>query len=447
MSEKPLIDHPENIQLNEFSEIQQILGHPPGWMLRWGISMIFVAIMILFLMAWFITYPDVIAAPAEITTENPPALVNSDISGNIATVLVKEGQTVKKGELLIVLEHEANLDAVTRLEQLLAPIQPENLSISTLAKLTLPKELELGREMQAIYARLNFQLNNLQFYLDQESAKKRIYALRKQKENLSNLNASLNAKISNMEKELELAKKNRDRSKILFESNAESELNVEIEEAKYLGVQRGLENVKAEIIRNDLAVNQINTEIVNLQQTDGNAKNKIFIDAQKEIELLKGAITVWQHNYLLRSPIDGKITMPEQLSPRQFIKAGESIIAVVPTKGAGAVIAKANLSATGMGKVEEEMKVHLRLNGYPYKEFGMVKGKVQTIADVPNVNPDGSKAYTIFITLPEGLKTTYEHKKPLAFRQGMTGIADIITEDRSFLERIFDQILSILKNR
>ena len=43
MPKEILIHKPEDIQLNDQNEIDQILGNPPNWLLRWGIRLNFLA--------------------------------------------------------------------------------------------------------------------------------------------------------------------------------------------------------------------------------------------------------------------------------------------------------------------------------------------------------------------------------------------------------------------
>ena len=41
-------------------EIQDILGKAPSYLVRWGITVIFFVLMVIFLISWFVKYPDII---------------------------------------------------------------------------------------------------------------------------------------------------------------------------------------------------------------------------------------------------------------------------------------------------------------------------------------------------------------------------------------------------
>ena len=95
--------------------------------------------------------------------------------------------------------------------------------------------------------------------------------------------------------------------------------------------------------------------------------------------------------------------------------------------------------AENAGKVKVGHKVILKLDAYPYNEYGTVEGKVARISEIPVEN-----AYNIVIELKDGLKTNYNNK--ITFKQRLTATAAIITKDQSVLQRIFYQFENLFKN-
>jgi HlyD family secretion protein len=75
------------------------------------------------------------------------------------------------------------------------------------------------------------------------------------------------------------------------------------------------------------------------------------------------------------------------------------------------------------------MAVNIKLSGYPYLQYGMVRGIVKSKSLVPT-----GDAYVIEIELPDGLKTLYDTN--LEFTQNMQGTAEIITENIRLLQKI-----------
>ncbi|HMR15056.1 MAG TPA: HlyD family secretion protein, partial [Mariniflexile sp.] len=76
-------------------------------------------------------------------------------------------------------------------------------------------------------------------------------------------------------------------------------------------------------------------------------------------------------------------------------------------------------------------KVFIKLDNYPYQQYGMLIGKVTNFS----ISPDKDGNYTVFISLPQGTTTSYN--KTFKFSQELLGNAEIITEDLSVAERMF----------
>ena len=97
------------------------------------------------------------------------------------------------------------------------------------------------------------------------------------------------------------------------------------------------------------------------------------------------------------------------------------------------------LPSQNAGKVTTGQKVLVKLDNYPYQQYGMLVGKVENMS----VSPDTEGNYFVYISLPEGAKTSYGNN--LGFDQELLGNAEIITEDLSVAERIFYKFKDLFK--
>ena len=52
----------ENTELRS-EAVQNIIGYIPHWIIRWGITVIFLIVLVLLVGSWFFKYPDVILPP------------------------------------------------------------------------------------------------------------------------------------------------------------------------------------------------------------------------------------------------------------------------------------------------------------------------------------------------------------------------------------------------
>lgn len=88
-----------------------------------------------------------------------------------------------------------------------------------------------------------------------------------------------------------------------------------------------------------------------------------------------------------------------------------------------------NVPTQNSGKIKVGQEVILKLDDFPFQEFGSLKRFVTQISPTPNL-----KVHRITISLPNGLVSNY--RKKLRFKPDMTASAEIITEDLRVLERM-----------
>ena len=89
---------------------------------------------------------------------------------------------------------------------------------------------------------------------------------------------------------------------------------------------------------------------------------------------------------------------------------------------------------SGSGKVDSGQEVIIRLDNYPSDQFGIILGTVQGVASVPS-----DRTYLVYVKIPIDVTTTY--KKHLPYKFNMEGVAEILTDNFSFLDRIMSKFV------
>jgi HlyD family secretion protein len=97
-------------------EVQEVMDRIPSWILRWGITILFTVVAGLVMGSYFFKYPDMVVADMTLTGHYPVASIVSRASGKFNKLYVADGQEVKGGELLAVIENSANTENVFRLK-------------------------------------------------------------------------------------------------------------------------------------------------------------------------------------------------------------------------------------------------------------------------------------------------------------------------------------------
>lgn len=81
------------------------------------------------------------------------------------------------------------------------------------------------------------------------------------------------------------------------------------------------------------------------------------------------------------------------------------------------------------GKVRKGQDVLIKFKSYPYEEYGIIRGKINYISDVPNDSVFlGKVSFKNTLISPAGESVT--------LKNGMNADAEIITQDASLLRRI-----------
>ena len=424
-------DTNDNIELRS-EEVQEILGSSPYWIVRWGITLIAFILLLLLAGSAIFKYPDMINASVTLTGTVPPAEIVSRSTGKLHKLYIKDNQHVKRGDYLAVIENTADEKDIFYLEAFLDSL-PRYLQNNDLE---LPdKELNIG-DIQSLYSSFYTTLfNYIEFIkLNYYPQKINILQIRLNQYKQQYDNISRQQKI--VREQLLTVKKQYERDSLLMKKKILSPQDIENTYNQYLQSRLSLENMTGTLGNMNIQITQIEENIMDISHQYTEEKNKYHIQINSLVTQLQSAILSWKINYVLSSPIDGKVTFTNYWTENQNIVIGNIIFNVIP-EDTVEIMGKANLPIARSGKVKAGQKVNLHFDNFPDNEFGIVKGYVQNVSLVP-----AGDNYILDIKLSNGLKTTYN--KTLPYYPEMKGQANIITDDISLLERFIMPIKKVL---
>ena len=206
----------------------------------------------------------------------------------------------------------------------------------------------------------------------------------------------------------------------------------------FLGQKSSMLSFEASVSNVEVSLLQLKESLLELRLTRVNDLKRYQSELDEMLVTLQSQINDWFENYVLTSPIEGKITLTNYWSENQVINAGERLATIVPDAET-IIIARAFVPSSGLGKVETGQKVNIKLSGFPYMEYGILTGRVNTISLVPE-----QEGYLAEIELEEGMKSTY--KETLKFIQQMDGTADIITEETRLIYRFINPLRTLINS-
>ncbi|MCX6226991.1 MAG: HlyD family efflux transporter periplasmic adaptor subunit [Bacteroidia bacterium] len=425
-----------NIELRQ-EEIQEILGVVPPWVIRWGslaLAIVFIGLIVGTI--WF-KYPDRIVSQLTLTTLNPPVVMNARQNGRIELLTIGDTSTVRKGQLLAVLESSARITDILEVDSLMVNYHDLLANPDSIGLMVFPqKDYQFG-EWQTSLAAFSKARKDLNDFNIQGSNQARIQSLRKQQKDYKLLYDRQYRQRQIKSEEMDLQEKQYQRLVALRDSNAISLKEFESGSSIYLKAKYDLESTRSTLSQTQIQIDQLDHEIIGIDKDYLEVRDQKSNLLTQSFDQLAGTVSNWKLNYAFIAPIDGTVTFTRVWSQNQYVKQGDRVLTIISGEP-GPVLGKVLLPLRGAGKVKAGQKVIVRIDKYPYMEYGSLQGVVESISMVSD-----QEFYSVEISFPDRMTTTY--KKELVFSQGMSGQAEIITEEFSLLVRIVNPLRSILK--
>lgn len=421
--------------LNERSDqVKDILGQAPNWVIQWGISVVFFIVVLVLIGSAVISYNDIIPSRITITSENPPVYLETRSSGKLTDIFVNAGEEVKKDQILAVIENTANLNDVKQLKDKLLSFSAKQSDFDSL-KYVFPLNKKLGQVQSAYNDFITEYQNYLSYY--------RFNSEKNQVKNLQNQLSSARFSLANsrneaayFKEELENEKIDFERYQKLYDKGVIPAQELQAQKNKYSTAKRNSESLESKIRSSENTILSLQNRISEASIGDQSSLLSSDQNLEQAKQNLENQIYQWEQLYVIKSPIEGEVTLFDKWNTYQNVKAGEILFTVVP-KDIKNIIGRVTMPVQNSGKVKKGQDVIIKLDNYPYQEWGSLKGTISSISGVPK---QGEAIYTIFIDM-EGLTTSFDKK--LDFKQEMQGTAEIVVEELTILQRIFYQLREV----
>jgi multidrug efflux pump subunit AcrA (membrane-fusion protein) len=428
------------------------------------------------------------AVPAQGKLEPQGAVqeIQAPVAGVVEKIYVKDGQPVKKGDLLLRLDpraDKAKLASLTKVREalvkenqfyreVLSNTNPVSVSELSTARLGLAPEIaSLTKSRKAL-------IEENQLYRTLLSGDAQGNSLSpEQRARLRIVTAELNSRIAANQLEVGQLNRQLDQNKVQLD-NSQSRFKVEqgiLNEIEPLAEEGAVPRIqhlrqRQEVKTRQAEVSQLIQEEERLQLKVGQAKqqlantlaasqkdltdriatndkqlaeidsqlNKIIVENEKKIAEIDGQLSQTQLNLNyqeLRAPVSGTVFDLKPAGTGFVTNSTEPILKIVPDD---ALIAKVDITNKDIGFVREGMAVDVRIDSFPFSEFGDVKGTVKTIGS-DALPPDQIHPYYRFpteIQLKEQFISVNGRKVPL--QSGMSISSNIRVRDRTVLSIFTD---------
>ena len=334
---------------------------------------------------------------------------------------------VQQGEIIAYLRTNTSPASVLDLEKTLIDDKENTTTI---------KKNSLG-DLEPDYASLVNVTLELQLFNKNALYDVQIEQLRKQESTYLKMQKSLLAQLQLSKQEVALAKEKFKMDSLLYSQKVTATMDFNKEETIWLQQQRAFSNAETSLVNNEIQLNQLSKQISDLEIQKTEQKQKLAAAFSNSRKALLAHIAKWKETYLFEAPAAGKVAYIGFKENEMFVEAMKPMLSVLPVNET--LIARAQLPLHNSGKVKQGQRVTIRLENYPFEQYGAVNGVISSISLIPH-----EEKYDVIIALPDGLKTN--QNETLAFKQQLSGSTEIITEELRLLERFFYQFRRLLHN-
>ncbi|MGB4775954.1 MAG: HlyD family efflux transporter periplasmic adaptor subunit [Daejeonella sp.] len=416
-------------------EIQAIIERMPTKFGKWITFFVLILVVTFFILGWVIRYPDVITGEIVINANSSPIKLVANSPGKLYLNNFQSQDNAREGDYIAIIQNSAKLKDIQEIHRLIKSFNVNNLDNDVIH---FPKNVSLG-DLNTKYFLFIDAYDEFIKRHKQELLSKQEDVLRKMLIEQQNvLNVSIQ-KLKISSENVRLMNKFHKRDSTLFKNRALTEAEIDKSDMNFLSANDAYHTMINNITNIREQIQETSNKIQQITIQKSEEEGKVRLNLITFYTDLADSFKIWEQKYAFIAPIKGKVQFSKFWTNDQFIQAGEPVFTVVPLKDK--IVGQMTLPAFGAGKVKVGQEVIIKLENYPYREYGSITGKVSSISLTTNTlktDKGEIETYLIYVDLPEELKTNYGSK--LDFKYEIKGSGEIITKDRKLIERLFDNM-------
>lgn len=171
---------------------------------------------------------------------------------------------------------------------------------------------------------------------------------------------------------------------------------------------------------------------------NSNNINILEQEVEQFISMLQNDIEIWRKQYVISSPITGKLEIISSIEDKQIVKKDLPILRILPINKN--IIGQILFTSKQAGEIQDKAAIKIYLDSYSDTQNGYLSGYISDISSSVYTVQDGqsfhsAKAYINFNEQP------YFHGK-FQFAHGMTGRVEIVIKKKNILMQILNIISS-----
>lgn len=411
---------------NRSEEVQDIIERMPTRWCAWVALIVSILMSMLIGLSFLISYPDTVDGEVSITGANAPLRLVSRSNGRLH-LLKEPNQTISQNATIAYIESGASYNDVQLLKAYLER-SPKTLS----------SNLKLG-ELGGSYNFYLIAVEHWERLMKSDRYKTMRKSIKAQIESNKDVVQQLSNSLGFKEKVLYNLQKAMERDSILASKKVISKSELEQTQNSLLTQGEAEASLRNSQLMKQAEIKTSQIEIARSHIEEDEQLEAAYIDMMAKRNLLQTELRLWEEKYVIKAPTNGKLDYLGFWRENLMVKEGVELFTILPQHGE--IMGEAYIPAIGAGKVKVGQLVNVKLNDYPYDEFGLLCGKVVSISPLMNkvqMNNAVVETYLVRIAFPQGATTNFDHKLSLNFES--KGTAEIVTKPKRLIERLFDNL-------
>ncbi len=345
--------------------------------------------------AWMAVVEVTVRGGGKVIPSSRLKMVESQDGGRVRRVLVREGDRVHRGQLLVELDP---VRAGASLEEQRSRIAALEAQVARLEALVddaalPPPEAGAGDIVQREYDR---------YVNERRELRTQLSAAREQRRQEEKALQSAGARVRQLQRSLRLVREELSRLEPLLAEGAVSEIEVLRLRRELNEVRGDLEVARAEVSRRQAAVEEAGRRLESLESETRNRWRRELSEALSRLEALRSAARGLEDRFThtrIHAPVEGRVQRLYVNTPGEVIDPGGPVAEIVP--GDEVLEIEARIRPSDIASVRPGLPARVRITAYRYAVHGALEGEVVSVSPDTVVDEQGRAFYLVRVRTRE----------------------------------------------
>ena len=397
---------------------------------------VFAAIALFF--GWILKYPDTVSGTINISSDVPPVRLTANSSGTLSLIKCDVCGIVHEDEYIGIIQNSAIYEDVVKVKRLLDSFDPNDGDYVS-GESKFPDKVFMG-ELDMKYYSFLTSLKNMADYCRGNVFDRQRISIMDNIRGIDTVCQHTELALDIICQRLSILRKWNDKYRSIDKENVPTyEYELDRNKNDILSIQQEEAVMHKDLASLRMQITENRNMLAKLDIERQEKERQLHMDVITSYHDLCDNIRAWEQRYVLKAPCEGRLELLKFITNNQYVQTGEELFGVIPQNSK--LVGKMVLPSSGAGKIRIGSRVTIKLDDYPYMEYGSVDGVVKNISQLAHtLQSEKSQVttYMVIVELPDVLSTNYG--RILDFKPEMSGVADIVVNERRLIERLFDNL-------